>query len=287
MLDFGDRLATFGPDDRLVLGLAGWTEYPYSQTNYAAATAGVPLRPPVLERQRDDGSWEVIEADPGYPAGLPRLTLLDLTGQADRPPLRAPPADEHGDLLGSGVPRRRRARRRPPRGDPPRRPRRPGRARLHEGDFPRWPPPLDLRLRLHRPRPPGADVGPVDPARRRGTSVTRRRRPPLPRRPRRRGAPGVRRPEPPPLAGRLDPLLRPSRLGILQGRRPLHRLQRPDRPVALEGDGGLSVRPRRGAADRPGLPALPPDVPDPLLGAIRERIPHRVVSCCEKPPIGL
>jgi hypothetical protein len=56
-------------------------EYPYSQTNYAAATAGVSLRPPVVERRRRDGSWELIEPDAGYPAGLPRLTLLDLSGK--------------------------------------------------------------------------------------------------------------------------------------------------------------------------------------------------------------
>jgi tetratricopeptide (TPR) repeat protein len=85
VLDFGDRLARFGPADRLVLGLAGWVEYPYSQTNYAAATAGVALRPPVLERRRDDGTWEVIEPDPGYPAGLPRLTTLELTGKLSGP----------------------------------------------------------------------------------------------------------------------------------------------------------------------------------------------------------
>jgi hypothetical protein len=58
VLDFGDRLGRFGPGDELTLCLAGWVEYPYSQTNYAAATAGVPLRPPVLERRREDGSWE-------------------------------------------------------------------------------------------------------------------------------------------------------------------------------------------------------------------------------------
>ncbi len=51
ILDFGDRLSRFKADDRLVLALAGWVEYPYSQTNYAAATAGVTLRPPVIERQ--------------------------------------------------------------------------------------------------------------------------------------------------------------------------------------------------------------------------------------------
>jgi tetratricopeptide (TPR) repeat protein len=81
VLDFGDRLARFGRDDRLVLCLAGWVEYPYSQTNYAAATAGVTLSPPAIERLREDGTWENIEPHAGYPAGLPRMTTLDLSGK--------------------------------------------------------------------------------------------------------------------------------------------------------------------------------------------------------------
>jgi tetratricopeptide (TPR) repeat protein len=81
VLDFGDQLARFGPKDPLVLCLAGWVEYPYSQTNYAAATAGVKLTPPAIERKRDDGTWEVIEPHAGYPAGLPRLMTLDLSGK--------------------------------------------------------------------------------------------------------------------------------------------------------------------------------------------------------------
>jgi hypothetical protein len=81
ILDFADRLASSGPADSLVLCLVGWVEYPYSQTNYAAATAGVTLRPPTIERQKDDGSWELIEPHAGYPAGLPRMTTLDLTGK--------------------------------------------------------------------------------------------------------------------------------------------------------------------------------------------------------------
>jgi len=86
ILDFGDRLSRFKPADRLVLCLAGWVEYPYSQTNYAAATAGITLKPPTIERRRDDGSWQVIEPHGGYPAGLPRLTTLDLTGRLAGPP---------------------------------------------------------------------------------------------------------------------------------------------------------------------------------------------------------
>jgi hypothetical protein len=81
VLDFGGRLSEFSKDDRLVLCLAGWVEYPYSQTNYAASTAGVVLTPPAIERRRDDGTWEVIEPHAGYPAGLPRLMTLDLTGK--------------------------------------------------------------------------------------------------------------------------------------------------------------------------------------------------------------
>jgi tetratricopeptide (TPR) repeat protein len=81
VLDFDDRLSRFSPEDRLVLCLAGWVEYPYSQTNYAAATAGVALNPPSIERRCDDGRWEVIVPHAGYPAGLPRLMTLDLTGK--------------------------------------------------------------------------------------------------------------------------------------------------------------------------------------------------------------
>jgi tetratricopeptide (TPR) repeat protein len=85
ILDFGNRLGRFKEADRLVLCLAGWVEYPYSQTNYAAATAGIALNPPTIERRRDDGSWQVIEPHAGYPAGLPRLTTLDLTGKLNGP----------------------------------------------------------------------------------------------------------------------------------------------------------------------------------------------------------
>jgi tetratricopeptide (TPR) repeat protein len=81
VLDFGDRLQSIGQDQKLALVLAGWVEYPYSQTNYAAATAGVPLEPPVVERQMPDGSWAVIESEPGYPAGLPRRMSVEITGK--------------------------------------------------------------------------------------------------------------------------------------------------------------------------------------------------------------
>jgi tetratricopeptide (TPR) repeat protein len=83
-LDFADRLAGFGPKDRLILCLAGWTDYPYPESIWAATQAGVALQPPVLERRSDDGKWQVI-AEAGFPAGLPRVMTLDVTGQFGGP----------------------------------------------------------------------------------------------------------------------------------------------------------------------------------------------------------
>ncbi len=83
-LDFGDQLARFGPQDRLVLCLAGWTDYAYPESIWAAHQAGVEMEFPVLERQRADGAWQKI-ADLGFPAGLPRMMTLDVTGKLTGP----------------------------------------------------------------------------------------------------------------------------------------------------------------------------------------------------------
>ncbi len=80
-LDFGDRLSRFGPADPLVLYLAGWVEYPFSETNYAAATAGVPLETPAIDRLGDDGGWEPVFPVAGIPAGSPKMMTLDVTGK--------------------------------------------------------------------------------------------------------------------------------------------------------------------------------------------------------------
>jgi tetratricopeptide (TPR) repeat protein len=84
-LDFGGRLAKFGPDDKLVLCLAGWTAYPYPESIWAAAQAGVPLQPPILERKGEDGRWHTVLGDPGFPAGLPRMMTVDVTGKLTGP----------------------------------------------------------------------------------------------------------------------------------------------------------------------------------------------------------
>ncbi len=73
--DFGDRLKELPKDAPLYLVLAGWTDYPYPESILAAEQAGVAMLPPVLERQKVDGSWEKL-ADIGFPAGLPKVMTV-------------------------------------------------------------------------------------------------------------------------------------------------------------------------------------------------------------------
>lgn len=77
-LDFGDRLAKLPPGQRLILSLAGWTDYPYPESILAAHQAGVALLPPVLERRDESGRWQKV-ADASFPAGFPRMMTLDVT----------------------------------------------------------------------------------------------------------------------------------------------------------------------------------------------------------------
>lgn len=56
----------------------GWVEYSYSQTNYAAAQAGITLKAPTFEVLRQ-GKWVELVREPGYPAGLNHWMTLDLT----------------------------------------------------------------------------------------------------------------------------------------------------------------------------------------------------------------
>jgi hypothetical protein len=83
-LDFGDRLAKFGPRDRLILCLAGWTDYPYPESIWAAHQAGVAVEAPVLERLGPDGRWQKV-CEAGFPAGMPRTMTLDVTGKLSGP----------------------------------------------------------------------------------------------------------------------------------------------------------------------------------------------------------
>ena len=268
VLDFGDRLARFGPSDPLVLCLAGWVEYPYSQTNYAAATAGVTLQPPAIERKRDDGTWELIEPHAGYPAGLPRLTTLDLTGKLtgkscvlriktnmecyyDQAFIAVRDRKAESSLRVTTVAGRAGG---------------PRSTRLHPRDLARRPPAAHLRLRPRRPGPARADVGQADAVRRRGLAAPGRRRPVLRGRTRRRGPARIRRREPARLAPGLDAQLRPAVVRLLQGRRPVHRGERHRRALALARHARVPVRLRSRPADDPGPRGLSARVSDSAGG---------------------
>jgi len=86
-LDFGDQLAKYGPKDRLFLCMAGWTEYPYPESLFAAEQAGIASQPPVLERLEVDGKWHTL-GETGFPAGLPRMMTTEVTGKLQGPNCR-------------------------------------------------------------------------------------------------------------------------------------------------------------------------------------------------------
>ena len=57
----------------------GWVEYGYSQTSFAAWQADLQLAPPTLERWDEAmGLWVSVREAFGYPAGMPRKSMLPL-----------------------------------------------------------------------------------------------------------------------------------------------------------------------------------------------------------------
>jgi hypothetical protein len=64
--------------NRPVLVMDGWVEYPYSQTTFASWQAGAPYEAPTLEARGSDGQWQVVYEKFGYPAGMPRQMALPL-----------------------------------------------------------------------------------------------------------------------------------------------------------------------------------------------------------------
>jgi lipoprotein NlpI len=76
-LELGDWTA----DHPLRLLLHGFVEYFSASSMYAAWQAGLAPIPPYVEAQLPDGSWRRIIDDMGFPAGLPRTIVVDLSGK--------------------------------------------------------------------------------------------------------------------------------------------------------------------------------------------------------------
>ncbi len=73
-----------GPWDQsssLRMFLHGFIEYFTATSMYAAWQAGIEPVAPYLEAQMPDGTWKRIMDDMGFPAGLPRTIVVDLTGK--------------------------------------------------------------------------------------------------------------------------------------------------------------------------------------------------------------
>jgi tetratricopeptide (TPR) repeat protein len=67
------------PAERTYLFLDGWVEYPYSRINFAASQRARRLEAPTVRFDRGDGDWQLLGAEIGYPAGMPKTMALDVT----------------------------------------------------------------------------------------------------------------------------------------------------------------------------------------------------------------
>jgi hypothetical protein len=76
-LDLGEWTAA----NPLRLLLHGFIEYFSASSMYAAWQAGLQPMPPYVEAQLPDGTWKRVMDDMGFPAGLPRTIVVDLTGK--------------------------------------------------------------------------------------------------------------------------------------------------------------------------------------------------------------
>ena len=81
ILDFGDRLSGYGAgrSTRAVPGRMGGISV--FADELCGRDGGSGARPPAIERLEPTGSWQTIEPHAGYPAGLPRMMTVDLTGK--------------------------------------------------------------------------------------------------------------------------------------------------------------------------------------------------------------
>jgi len=76
-LDLGD----LSKAKRVVLLLTAWIDYADSTANLAASQAGEKLIPPYLQVKNRRGEWETVIAQMGFPAGLTKTMVVDLTGK--------------------------------------------------------------------------------------------------------------------------------------------------------------------------------------------------------------
>jgi tetratricopeptide (TPR) repeat protein len=74
-------LGRIDPNAPLRLLMTGYVNYFSATSLYAAWQAGLKEVPPYVEAELADGTWRRISSDAGFPAGLERTIVVDLTGK--------------------------------------------------------------------------------------------------------------------------------------------------------------------------------------------------------------
>jgi tetratricopeptide (TPR) repeat protein len=81
-------LGSWDPSRPLRLIMHGYTEYFTATSVYSAKQVGLESVPPYVEALDTDGHWQWVQDDLGFPAGLPRTIIADLTGRLPRGAIR-------------------------------------------------------------------------------------------------------------------------------------------------------------------------------------------------------
>jgi Tfp pilus assembly protein PilF len=74
-------LGAWNPRNQLRLLMTGFTDYFSASSLYEASLAGVKPVPPYVEALEADGEWHRVASDIGFPAGLERTMVANLTGK--------------------------------------------------------------------------------------------------------------------------------------------------------------------------------------------------------------
>ncbi len=74
-------LGAIDPHAPLRLLMTGYVNYFSATSLYAAWQAGIHETPPYVEAELPDGTWKRVTGDAGFPAGLERTIVMDLTGK--------------------------------------------------------------------------------------------------------------------------------------------------------------------------------------------------------------
>ena len=85
--------------------MTGYVNYFSATSLYAAWQAGIKPISPYVEAELPDGTWQTIPGEAGFPAGLERTIVVDLTGKLAGGDAQDPAGEQSRDLLGPGADR--------------------------------------------------------------------------------------------------------------------------------------------------------------------------------------